>query len=219
MLIGSIDGYREKVYGTDDPDINVSPGEFEGTHKIWDLRHTYKVLWREFHHTIIDHAVNQRLLHNLSDSFDMTFSSIPAPALCEYQDIPGEIAVREHEFNYQNVWIDSLWYGPGLDDDPFKFGDYQNLVICNGKKIYVGNKAQTGWYRTSLIYGNANTEWSSQAAIPDRINVPGKIFNVRKPINTTCNCWPSIVRAGRYGKWTKGVLTHHAFQEAMDILA
>ena len=218
MLVGSIDDYRSKVYDTDDPDIIVSPSEFEGVHKIWDLRHTYKVLWRDFNSSIVNHLVTQQLLMNLTERFDLVFSSIPAPSLCLHQDVPGEIAVREHEFKYQNVWVDDMWYGPDTNN-PFEWVDFQNLVICNGKKIWTGNKSQTGWYRTSLIYGNANTEWSSQGAIPDKTNIPGKIFNVRKPVSTNCNCWPSIMRTGRYGKWTKGVLTHHAFQEAMDILA
>jgi hypothetical protein len=94
------------------------------------------------------------------------------------------------------------------------------LVICNGIPIDHDFPVSTGWYRTSHIYGHTNTEWSAENLVPsNRINQHGNVWRVRKPLYTTCPCWPLVVRAGRYGKWTKGVLTHHAFEEAVKILS
>ena len=33
---------------------------------------------------------------------------------------------------------------------------------------------------------------------------------MRKPIATNCDCFPNVIRAGRFGTWKKGVLTHDA---------
>jgi hypothetical protein len=43
-------------------------------------------------------------------------------------------------------------------------------------------------------------------------------WRVRKPLETDCTCWPKVVRAGRFGQWRKGVLTHHAYEMAMQVL-
>ena len=52
---------------------------------------------------------------------------------------------------------------------------------------------------------------------------------VRKPLTTDCNCHPDWLHVGRYGRWTKGVLSHDAYfatmarlqagvQEALDVV-
>ena len=207
-LVGTVDDYREKVYAARNPDIIVSPAEYEGVHKCWDLRHAYDWLWHQFGNNVVNVEVTHTLLSQLTDSFDLVISTVPAPVLCE----------QEHQFNCINVWIDSCWMGPTTDEDPGLWRGIQHLVICNGLPMDSHRPERTGWYRSSNIFQAANTEWSSLESIPKRRNKPGLLFKVRKPISTDCVCWPSIVRAGRYGAWRKGVLTHHAFQEAMAIL-
>jgi hypothetical protein len=215
-LLGSMNAYRERVYGARDPDIRVSPEDFDGVQKIWDLRHTYRLLWNSLHASIIDRRVSSHLISNLLGAFDHVFSTIPAPLLCELQNIPGEIAVRDHDFKFVNAWIDSCWQGPLPGEDDL-WRDVQHLVVCNG--LPLNNYRNINWYRTSHIFNNVNTEWSTLDGMPDNYKVPGKLASIRKPVSNTCTCWPTVIRAGRYGSWTKGVLTHNAFQEAMDILA
>jgi hypothetical protein len=206
-LIGSIEGYREKVYGSGDPDVVVSPEEFVGVHRVWDLRATYGTLWKLFGPSVINVEVDQKTLSHVTEYYDMVFSTIPAPTLCRHQKYKDIISVGSiHQFKYREVWVDELWHGPVRAID-VQWNFTRNLVICNGFP-------NVKWYRTSDIYGHVNTEWVA----PNDVT-PGHVHCVKKPLSTNCNCWPSIVRAGRYGSWTKGVLTHHAFQEAMDILA
>jgi hypothetical protein len=209
-LIGTVDGYREKVYAARNPDIVVSPSEYEGVHDCWDLRHAYDHLWHQFGRNVIDTMVSPELLSRLHDTFDVVFSTIPAPLICEDR--------QHHRFKHVNVWIDGCWSGPMQFEERRLWRGVQHLVICNGMMPIKRSLERTGWYRSSNIFDSVNTEWASQDTIPQRHNKPGMVFTIRKPLTTNCTCWPSVVRAGRYGLWRKGVLTHHAFQEALDTL-
>lgn len=207
-LLGTIQGYRDKVYGSKDPDVVVSPEQFLGSHKCWDLRLTYARLWHRWEPKVVNMLIDQVVLYQLSQSFDVIISTIPAQVLCENPE--------EHQFKYVPVWIDNMWSGPLPAELP---GVLENMVICNGLPID-GSVDRTGWYRTSHIYGHMNTEWTHESLVPDnRSKPPGHVWKVRKPISTNCTCWPKIIRAGRYGLWEKGVLTHHAYEQAMMVLS
>jgi hypothetical protein len=217
-LVGSVENYRKKVYKSGDTDITVSPQQYQGVHKCWDLRLTYAMLWGRWSRSIVDHVITHESLTKIVSRYDFVFSTIPAQSLClhQYANGPG------HEFSYVPVWIDNMWSGPLPQEDP-ELWVGNNLVICNGLNVNKGSRgslARTGWYRTSHIYHHTNTEWTSPDFIPDdRSHPPGRIWRVRKPIGTNCDCWPTIIRAGRYGKWTKGVLTHQAFEQAVKTLS
>lgn len=212
MLVGTASDYRHKVYNSGDPDIVVSPDQYLGEHKCWDLRHTYAKLWLQWHGRIVDHIITQDSLRQLIENHDVVISTIPATALCQNRDI--------HSFGQADVMIDNLWAGPTPADDHVLWRNIDHLIICNGLPIDKGNKEGTGWYRTSHIYRHTNTEWSAEWAIPaERARRSGRIWRVPKPISTNCDCWPNIIRCGRFGKWTKGVLTHHAFEETLQILS
>ena len=215
MLFGKVEQYRDKVYGSGDPDIVVSPQQFLGEHKCWDLRYTYKRLWLHWRDRIVDTDIHQHTLEMLVENHDLVFSTIPATVLCQHY-LEGE---GSHKFDYVPVWIDGMWSGPTPAEDKGLWGSTQNIVICNGFEPSMLNPELTGWYRTSFIYGHANTEWSKPALIPERRQRSGRIWRVRKPLSTNCSCWPSIIRVGRYGRWEKGQLTHHAFETAMDVLS
>ena len=202
-LIGTIDGYREKVYGSGDPDIRVSPEQYLGSHKCWDLRHTYDILWDRWQSRIKDMTINPERVGQISFKNEHVISTVPAPVLCYQEGV--------HGFDYVPVWIDNTWSGPLPAEAPSMWANGDNWVICNG--------ADDGWYRTSHIYGHMNTEWASESAVPaGRLKPPSHVWRVRKPIKTDCTCWPMVARAGRYGLWQKGVLTHDAFDMAMQVL-
>jgi hypothetical protein len=202
-LLGSVDAYREKVYGSGDPDIVVSPEQFLGSHKCWDLRQTYDYLWEQWSGRIKNMTITPESVGQISFRNEHVISTIPAPILCYQHEI--------HGFDYIPVWIDNTWSGPLPAEAPQMWQSGDNWVICNGE--------DDGWYRTSHIYGHMNTEWASEEAVPPlRWQGPSHVWRVRKPIKTDCTCWPMVVRAGRYGLWQKGVLTHHAFEMAMQVL-
>ena len=98
-------------------------------------------------------------------------SSIPAPLLCRSQ----------HGFAGTSIWA---------TDKAFDL-DIDNTVLCDGTW-------DRGWYRSSLIQGEGNTEWPFETKPPlgeDRL------WEVQKPTASNCDCWPGILRVGRYGSW------------------
>lgn len=84
------------------------------------------------------------------------------------------------------------------------FVETDNTVLCNGKDM-------PRWYRTASIQGWHTTEW------PDGEKPPfSNMFEVLKPLSTNCDCFPQVMRGGRYGKWAKGVLSHEIGQEVTE---
>jgi hypothetical protein len=205
ILYGDVDHYRQKIYGDEAHDLDVSPQTFVGFHEAWSIRQAYNQLWRKYYHRVLPTDINQDSLMALVGSYDLILSTIPANLLC-YQN---------HQFRSVKVWIDSNWHGADPHLNVERYGA-ANVVICNGFGFDPESPLQTGWYRTSTIYGQANTEWTSES-----VNVfsPMGARPVVKPIDTNCNCWPGIIRAGRYGCWQKGVLSHEAFEIATEVFA
>jgi hypothetical protein len=193
-LTGTPDQYRYKVYGIDPMKVptHVSAMDVEDDEKVpvWDLNAAYDTLWASFEQSINEAKIDANWLDEHGNEFELIISSIPAPALCRRGDI--------HRFTYQEVWIDPK---PAL----FLPKD----TIC-----YNGDK-EPSWYRASNIGGTAGgTEWSANGKKPP---IPGLVL-VKKPLTHNCDCWPDIFRVGRYGTWTKGVLTHDAFYETGRML-
>jgi hypothetical protein len=208
-LIGDVDTYRQKVYGAGDPDIVVSPQQYQGSHKCWDLRFTYSRMWNRWAPKVHDVMITHQIMEHLVQMNDVIISSIPATTLCHNED--------EHTFAYQPVSIDNLWSGPLPAEAPRLWDGHENMVICNGLPVD-DHVAETGWYRTSHIYGHMNTEWSSPDLVP-KGRVASRVWRVRKPLSTDCTCWSNIMRVGRYGLWQKGVLSHHAYEQVMARLS
>jgi hypothetical protein len=199
MLNGTVDNYRDKVYGDIEAleDVTVSPELFVGYHESWSLREAYELLWSQWSNLIVDCTIDQEMLLRIHPTFDKIISTIPAPSICYQRD--------RHIFEHVKVLIDSYWHGPS------PMGG--NLVVCNGFPYNPGNLDATGWYRTSVIFGQSNTEWSPHVIKRADAHL------VIKPIKSNCNCWPGIIRSGRYGQWLKGVLSHESFDLMLEVLA
>jgi hypothetical protein len=189
QLSGEVDGYRQKVYG--DANVEVSPESLVGRHEAWDIREAYDNLWDTYRDAVVDELITPELLSHLQRWWkpDLVISTIPATILCSN---------GQHKFQSEMVW--------STDTSEVYLRD--NTVLCNGEEKFP-------WYRASLIQGHANTEWPYHA-YPSQYD--GKIWRVQKPISTTCNCFQTIHRMGRYGKWTKGVLSHQAWDESYKLI-
>lgn len=98
----------------------------------------------------------------------------------------------DHEFRSVEVHIEPTW--------PFTT-KHDNTVVYNGIP-------KSRWYRASRLFGHEATE----SMAPVQGSQPG-----RKPLDTDCDCRPGIHRAGRFGRWKKGVLVHHAFKDAYEL--
>ncbi|HEX4502155.1 MAG TPA: hypothetical protein VH187_13545 [Scandinavium sp.] len=207
VLQGNVDDYRAKVYGDDaDESITVSPELFQGYHEAWSIRQAYNQLWKRYQAMITDDIIDQEYLLHAVNSYDATISTIPAKQLCYQRE--------RHMFTSVKVWIDNTWRGGDVERNKDRYGT-RHVVLCNGQSFDEDHPSQTGWYRTSIIYDHANTEWASDAI---NIFMPHGVMPVIKPLQTNCDCWPGIVRAGRYGLWQKGILSHDAFEMALGVL-
>lgn len=195
QMWGTAAEYRRKVYGAL-WDGSVSPEDLAAEHSAWDIRETYDRLWEDFGPMVgqakIDYAGLKILSAGQSGfgQFDLIINTIPRPAIC----------IEGHQF--RSVQIIAAGDAPKLGIKiPYGKGLNENSVICNGND-------HPSWYRLSNIFGHKTVEWADGTPVP----LPN-VAEVSKPISTNCDCWPDILHVGRYGKWEKGVLTHHAYEE------
>ena len=96
---------------------------------------------------------------------------------------------------------------------PHPLGEEDNVVLCSGGDDF--------WYRAARIHGWETTEYplSIINRFPMEVLFGDEhVHEVVKPISTTCICRPGIVRSGRYGKWTKGVLAHESYDDMKEAL-
>lgn len=197
-LRGTYEQYRRKVYGENARVTSVSPEEFGKPHRAWDIRSTYNELWLRYEDIVLNHqwdpVSSGQMLEEAQANNVMVVSSLPAELLCQKP--------LEHKFLYQKIW--AAGDAPELDRwSPVRCAP--DTIVCNGE-------ASPHWYRVAQVFGLVTCEW------PETPKPPFAVSEVRKPISTTCDCWPNVLRVGRYGQWKKGVLVHHAYAEVMEAL-
>lgn len=186
-LRGTAEGYRRKVYGPQ-WDGTVSPQDFNGNIRAWDIRTTYDNLWDKYQVYIKDVEIDPGVVRKLMASGWTIVNSIPKPALC-YQG---------HDFAATEI--------NAAGDAPDLGIDIGSMYRCLDDTVVCDGTPDVAWYRMSKIYGHTTIEW------PGRVMVPVmSAARVRKPIRHWCDCWPDMIDVGRYGTWTKGVLSHDAY--------
>jgi hypothetical protein len=189
-LSGTTEGYRRKVYGSLTPP--VSPQQYAGDHPAWDLRRTYDQLYERFEPGIVDAKLSSTdIMPMLSDFWpDVCISSVPAPVLCQAGD--------RHTFTEVQCWAigDAPWQK--VEDYGYTIPPF--TVWCDGTP-------QVSWYRMCNVFGYSTVEWSGHRKKPPLEDV----VPFAKPLSTDCDCLPSILRVGRYGRWLKGTLSHEAY--------
>lgn len=189
--VGTREGYAEKVYG--DPQHPVSWDKFEdgSFHPAWSMKDVYDKLWGKYEH----------LVHEFRVEWDDVDRMVSATA---FGDRPWDIIFSSiprphlchggHKFEKADVWIaPHCWRDVGEDE-----------VVYNGEP-------NVPWYRSSSIFGHDSTEFARSGA--------GGAKKGMKPTGHNCNCFNgAITHIGRFGKWEKGVLITHAFQDAVKKL-
>lgn len=194
-LVGSVDGYRRKVYGSDSV-AEVSPESLSKDHDAYDIRSAYQELWRRYSDQIVNleiYGLKDLQQFIRLEKYDEIISTIPRKVWKE----PGD------EFLSQKVW--AIGDAPELDQEaPFRPAE-DFTVICDGT-------TDVGWYRLSQVFGYATVEW------PERRRPPlQNAVLVEKPIDCISKGAPDFHHLGRYGEWKKGVLTTDAFYRALEI--
>jgi len=191
-LRGTAEDYARKVYGGALPaGVRVSPESLQGSHFAWDIRATYDWLWDQYQNLVHEYVLYPDVVGPLlgQAQADIVISSIPLPFLCQQPD--------DHGFTSVDCWA--------MGDAPDRgqrvpVGVPEETVWCDGT-------ADKGFYRAARVFGHTTVEWPGWRRRPPLAGVSA----FTKPIATTCTCWQrEIVRVGRYGTWTKGVLAHEA---------
>lgn len=190
QLQGPAADYALKVYGSKVSVSEVSPSSLTGFSTVYDIRLAYQTAWDFYAGLIVDLDITPDQMIGILGSFDRVVSSIPAPALCAQPE--------RHNFHAQQIWA----IGDAPDrDQTCPISVTPGTVVCNALH-------HTGWYRASNIFGYKTAEWPEDRRPP----IEG-ISKVLKPLRTDCDCWQDrgLIRVGRYGSWTKGVLSHQAY--------
>ena len=202
-LDGSTEDYRRKVYG--DERVSVSPEDLDEDHEGWDIRITYDNLWRKYVDSIEDtpfssagevHEFVWSVLGAAGTGTTHVVSTIPAPVLCTN---PG------HVFPSQKVWA--------IGDAPER-GSFCPIQVAQMNEVICSGSKDVSWYRTANILGYRTAEWPEKKRPP----LEG-VAEVHKPIGTNCDCLPIAHRMGRYGAWTKGILSHESYYGTLAGLA
>lgn len=183
VKLGTREGYAYKVYGSRFHPCSWDKFD-EGEQPAWVLQAVYDDLWERYSPLIAEQRIDHEAAKMLADAFPLVVSTIPAPALC---------ADNEHAFGSRTVWINRR-------PQP-EVADYGDPVIIYDGRIGAGFEH----YRTSLIFGHGATEYGVDQPMYDCVRGT-------KPLGTDCDCLPGIFRAGRFGRWEPGVLSHHAFK-------
>lgn len=191
MLQGSVDAYRRKVYG-DRWDGTVSPEDLAETHEAWDIRSTYDRLWSQYSGAIEDVIIDPAGVNFLREQGLLIVNTVPLDQLCH----------QGHSFRAQRVTAAGDAPDIGIDVGK-RYKCPPDTVLCNGNP-------EPSWYRISRIFDHTTVEW------PEGVNVPiPTASTVVKPTGHNCDCWPDLLKVGRYGAWEKGVLSHSAYDQTM----
>lgn len=192
-LQGRLEDYAAKVYGGKVNPSITSPGVLGEEHTAWDIRKAYYHAWEVYQDRITDVRIHPSMLPEIIDGFDLVVSTIPARDICK--DLLGH-----HKFEVQKVWA--------IGDAPER-GVFCPITVPSFSIVCNGNPSPR-WYRASNVFGYRTAEWPEGPKPP-----VDNVASVEKPISTNCDCWlgKNFMRAGRYGTWTKGVLSHQVYAD------
>lgn len=184
--------YFRKAYGMALHHFNADWWKPENREPAWNLIHYYDQLWNLYSPFIEPVEINPSWLETNRDQFDLIVSTIPLRAICI--DMMGG-----HRFTAAPIKIKTEAINPNIPDG----------------EIWYDGTDDYSWYRMSHVFGHGNTEWGP--TVPKKLPYEGLISG-SKPLNTNCDCWPDIVKVGRYGRWAKSEHTHDAFQHTAEAL-
>lgn len=188
--------YEFKVYGERLEDrlsrpqsVSIAHVHDGMTQPAWSLMRVYERLWEVMAGKVNEADVTPEWIDEHGSDFEFIISTIPAHALC--RRTAGLEDGPMHRFTNSSIQIKQPC--ELMDNIP------DNTIVYDGTPL-------RPWYRGSKLFGITSCEW------PIKVNTPFKnMINVVKPLATNCDCYPDIVREGRYGRWQKGILTHDAF--------
>lgn len=200
--------YLAKAYGDGaQPDFVSFQHVADGmAQPAWNLRKAYDQLWEVLNGLIEPTQVSCTWLQDNRNKFSLIVSAVPRKALCVYHDPRIQVQGNgTHRFEMQEIQILNRCL-PGGPEGP-------------DNTLYYDGSDGVSWYRASRIFGTGSTEWGSAIRLPFPAS---EIVKVWKPVSTNCLCHSNmrnLLHVGRFGKWKKGELTHHAYENVLEALA
>ena len=197
---GTVDGYRRKVYG-DSWVGTVSPQEFVGIQPAWSIREEYVELWKRYGGQVVEFFASPQLLVEITpmlvNDYEHVFSTVPRNTICRNPS---------HKFDSQTIW--AVGDAPELGRE-CPIPCFDNTIVCDGT-------SDVGWYRLARVFGHTTAEWPGGEG-KRKPPIEGA-SQVTKPLWTDCNCHGYMHHMGRYGAWQKGVLVHHVYEQALELM-
>lgn len=187
VRMGTSRGYAQKVYG--DADRNTGWENYLNMYPSWNVIKAYDKLWDRFGERVNHSEIGQDAMGWLLENYTTVISTLPMPSLCEFDG--------EHKFDGSRYWIKTM------PTEPIDRG--HDIVIYNGMP-------DDAWYRWSILGDVCSIEYASPP--PASPSEEGWLSGF-KAVSTDCDCWPGLVRAGRWAEWRHGVLLHDAYHKAL----
>jgi hypothetical protein len=194
VRMGTEEGYARKVYG--DPSRPTGWEAYNNVYPSWNVPKAYDRLWERFEDRIID--VKEITYFQISGwihvhEFETIISTLPAQAICDAPE------AAPHFFDGVPFWIKEMPV-PEIDRG-------RDIVVYNGLP-------EDHWYRWSILGERHSIETTVD---PHQFSWSGDDWLYgQKAVYTNCDCWPTVVRAGRWAQWRHGVLLHHAYRTAVE---
>jgi hypothetical protein len=187
-MIGDPRKYYEKAYG--DGSSFLTNWWHEVNEQLsWNLSWHYDQLWWMFADGINEAEINHQWVEDHKDDFSLVVSTVPRRCICA--------PMAPHKFPATNIYIKQEAINPNLPDG----------------EIWYDGTDDVSWYRQSRVFGQGGTEWGSLVKPPYE-----GIINGFKPVRTDCDCWPDVLKVGRYGAWDKSEHLHEVFREVYQAL-
>jgi hypothetical protein len=194
VLGGSILDYRLRTYG--DVNIAINGDILEPGFHTWPVRAAYGKMWDLYSKCIIDRMLYPGDIDSICKENDLVVNTAPIRDLC--------LEPRRHVFRSFPV---ALVFKYSYPDQP------PNTVIYNARE-------DIDWVRSSRIFEDEVTEYQIESTKPREgyFSLVEPDLVIHKPLSTTCDCHPRMLRTGRFGKWHNETWIDHAYYETLTTL-
>lgn len=173
-----------------DINIGINGDILRPFYHAWRHGPTYDRLWELYSGLIEDREVTPSELYAMQyDEANLLVVST-APARALCRSI------QHHSFGFKQVAVTPEFSYPGQPD---------NTLIFNAGETFP-------WVRSSRVFGVPVTEWKVEDA-------PRGARIIRKPISTDCDCYPKVLRTGRFGAWKNEVWIDSAYWDVYGMLS
>jgi hypothetical protein len=189
QLLGTWEGCTRKTYGVNVKPITPWEDYRRERQMAWDVRAAYYDAWSRYGELIEDTEIQDlgawATWHE--KDFNSIVSSLPLRRFCDKE---------WHRFPEQEIWT--------VGDAPER-GVFCPIP-CPPFTVINNGIPDVGWNKVSNLFGYTTAQWALDRRPPIENLVP-----IGNPLSTTCSCFPNVVRVGRFGTWTRGVLAEDAY--------